>query len=291
MERGFARVVIGVAVGGDRPDRLPAQERRRGPRQRQGAVRREVRGLPRARSAPGRPASTGPDLDAAFAQARTDGLGESTFAGVVEQQILHPNINPQVDPTTGKTLPLMPAKLVEGDDARDVAAYVAQAAAKAGEDPGRLAAVGAQQAEGTAEAENGTLDIPVAAAGLAYQFADAEAPAGQLTVTSENPQSVAARHRGRGQRRRREGRDRARAAASRSSQPTCSPASTRSSAPCPATARAAWRASSPSSSPAPPARLRTPGARARRASPPRRRRARRAGRGTPRARSAVRSRD
>ena len=84
----------------------------------------------------------------------------------------------------------MPAKLVEGDDARDVAAYVAQAVAKEGDDPGRLAAVGASQAEGTAEAENGTLEIPVAAAGLAYQFADAKAPAGELRVASENPQSV-----------------------------------------------------------------------------------------------------
>ena len=133
----------------------------------------------------------GPDLDAAFAQARADGLGESTFRGVVEQQILHPNINQQVDPKDRKTrLPLMPAKLFEGDDARDVAAYVAQAVAKEGDDPGRLAAVGAQKAEGTAEAENGVLDIPVAAAGLAYQFADARAPAGELRVTSENPQTV-----------------------------------------------------------------------------------------------------
>jgi plastocyanin len=133
---------------------------------------------------------TGPDLDAAFAQSRADGLGESTFRGVVEQQILHPNTDPQVDPKTGKDLPLMPAKLVEGDDARDVAAYVAQAAAKEGEDPGRLASVGASKAEGVAEAENGVLDIPVAAAGLAYQFAEAKAPAGDLRVTSKNPQSV-----------------------------------------------------------------------------------------------------
>ena len=41
---------------------------------------------------------TGPDLDAAFGSPARDGLGESTFRGVVEQQILHPNINPQVDP-------------------------------------------------------------------------------------------------------------------------------------------------------------------------------------------------
>jgi plastocyanin len=133
---------------------------------------------------------TGPNLDAAFAQSRADGLGESTFAGVVHQQILDPNINPQVDPKTRKVLPLMPANLVEGDDARDVAAYVAQAAARAGEDTGKLAAAGATKAEGTATAENGTLDIPVAEAGLAYKFADAEAPAGTVRFTSENPQTV-----------------------------------------------------------------------------------------------------
>ena len=150
---------------------------------------------------------------------------------------------------TGKTrLPLMPAKLVEGDDARDVAAYVAQAVAKEGDDPGRLAAVGASQAEGTAEAENGTLDIPVAAAGLAYQFADAKAPAGELTRQVREPavrRRTTSRSRATASTRRARS---SRAAARRSSRPTCSPASTRSSAPCPATARVAWKASSPSSS-------------------------------------------
>jgi plastocyanin len=133
---------------------------------------------------------TGPNLDEAFGRARTDGLGESTFAGVVYQQIMHPSRLPQVDPQTGKALPLMPAKLVTGDDARDVAAYVAMAAGRGGEDTGKLAAVGAQKAEGTAKAANGTLDIPVATAGLAYKFADATADAGAVTFTSENPQAV-----------------------------------------------------------------------------------------------------
>jgi plastocyanin len=133
--------------------------------------------------------TTGPDLDAAFAQSRKDGLGEGTFEGIVYQQILHPNIKPQVDPETGQNTQ-MPANIVTGQDARDVAAYVAQAAAVPGEDTGRLAAVGAQTAEGTAEEENGVVDIPVAAAGLAYQFADATASAGSVQFTSENPQSV-----------------------------------------------------------------------------------------------------
>ena len=83
----------------------------------------------------------------------------------------------------------MPADLVTGQDARDVAAYVAQAVAVPGEDQGRLAAVGGQ-AEGTAEAENGVLNIPMAQAGLAFTFADARAQAGSIQLTSENPQSV-----------------------------------------------------------------------------------------------------
>ena len=135
--------------------------------------------------------TTGPDLDAAFPQSRADGLGESTFEGVVYGQILHPNRNPQLNPENRReTTPQMPANIVTGQDARDVAAYVAYAAGKQGEDEGRLADAGASQAEGTAEAENGVLDIPVAAGGLVYEFADAKAPAGSIEITSENPQST-----------------------------------------------------------------------------------------------------
>jgi plastocyanin len=134
--------------------------------------------------------TTGPNLDEAFARSRADGLGQSTFKGVVLRQILNPSINAQVDPVTGKELPLMKPKIVTGNDARDVAAYVATAAGRPGKDTGKLAEAGAKQAQGTAEAKNGTLDIPVASAGLAYKFKDATAPAGQLTIQSENPQST-----------------------------------------------------------------------------------------------------
>jgi plastocyanin len=132
----------------------------------------------------------GPNLDEAFAQSRADGLGQSTFRGVIERQILNPNINPQVDPQTEKRITSMPAKIVTGDNARDVAAYVAMAAARPGKDSGKLAAAGVKQAQGTAQAKNGTLAIPVAAAGLAYQFKDATAPAGQVTIESKNPQGT-----------------------------------------------------------------------------------------------------
>jgi mono/diheme cytochrome c family protein len=65
----------------------------------------------------------GPNLDHAFRQSREDGLGERTIESVVRGQISYP----VVDPPTGATG--MPADIVTGDDADDVAAYVATVAA------------------------------------------------------------------------------------------------------------------------------------------------------------------
>jgi len=133
----------------------------------------------------------GPNLDEAFQRARKDGFGESTFEGLVFAQIGNPNRNPSNNPATGEPEPVMPADLVTGEDAEDVAAYVAHAAGKSGEDSGQLAQVGAAQAEGTAEAENGVLEIPADPGGsLSYTFADAVAPPGQLSVESPNESSV-----------------------------------------------------------------------------------------------------
>ncbi|MGH2713381.1 MAG: c-type cytochrome [Thermoleophilaceae bacterium] len=74
---------------------------------------------------------TGPDLDAAFRTALGDGMNRDTVEGIVHRQILNPRMNS-----------VMPPELVTGDDARDVAAYVAFAAARAGEDEGALAQAG-----------------------------------------------------------------------------------------------------------------------------------------------------
>jgi plastocyanin len=135
--------------------------------------------------------TTGPSLDASFERARQDGFGQSTFKGIVHGQIEQPARTRQVDPATGKVLPAMPANLVTGDDAEDVAAYVARAVGKPGEDTGALARVGAAEAEGTARAENGTLEIPADPGGsLAYTFADAEAQPGALEINSPNDSSV-----------------------------------------------------------------------------------------------------
>ena len=81
-------------------------------------------------------APVGPNLDAAFARARQDGFGESTFEGIVRAQIDSPARKPSRDPQTGDELPVMPADLVTGEDADDVAAYVAKAVGQAGPPPG-----------------------------------------------------------------------------------------------------------------------------------------------------------
>ena len=64
----------------------------------------------------------GPNLDYAFLQSRRDGLGESTFVQVVRGQIEYP----VVKPSTGA--PGMPAHILEGQDADDVASYVGSVA-------------------------------------------------------------------------------------------------------------------------------------------------------------------
>lgn len=71
----------------------------------------------------------GPDLDDAFAPARASGQGESTIEGVVASQIDNPrpvNDNPAVS---------MPPDIVTGQDAQDVAAYVAMYAGVPGAAP------------------------------------------------------------------------------------------------------------------------------------------------------------
>jgi plastocyanin len=133
----------------------------------------------------------GPNLDEAFTRSLQDGMKRSTVEGVVLRQIGQPNRRPQLDPQTHKPLIAMPANLVKGSLARDVAAYVASAAAKGGQDPGRLADIGTKKATASTSAQNGTLNIPTDPSGqLAYKFASATAPAGKLTIDSKNDASI-----------------------------------------------------------------------------------------------------
>ncbi len=133
----------------------------------------------------------GPNLDVAFERSIADGMKRSTIEGVVRGQIAEPNLTRQVDPSTGKPTSEMPKDLVTGELAEDVAAYVAWATNRRGEDTGRLAEIGAKKAEGVARAEGGELEIPAdPGGGLSYTFASAEAEAGSLTIASPNESSV-----------------------------------------------------------------------------------------------------
>jgi mono/diheme cytochrome c family protein len=78
----------------------------------------------------------GPNLDDAFQAALNDGFDRDTVEGIVHKQILHPRMNS-----------IMPAGLVEGDKANDVAAYVGYAVDRSGEDEGALATAGMAQAK------------------------------------------------------------------------------------------------------------------------------------------------
>ena len=64
----------------------------------------------------------GPNLDFAFVQSRIDGLGEDTILQVVRGQIAYPVVDPSTE------APGMPADIFEGQEAEDVAAYVASVA-------------------------------------------------------------------------------------------------------------------------------------------------------------------
>ena len=72
----------------------------------------------------------GPNLDTAFAAARAAGMDEATIKSIVEYQIYHPR--PSVEGYAGVS---MPANIVTGNDAEDVAAYIARYAGVPGAKP------------------------------------------------------------------------------------------------------------------------------------------------------------
>jgi plastocyanin len=124
--------------------------------------------------------TTGPNLDAAFAQDRRDGFPSDTIRGLVNAQIVYPN-----------RLGVMPAKIVTGEDAYDVATYVARSAGVPGKDTGALAAIGGAVKKKPASEQDGKLAIPTDPSGqLAYLVSSATAKPGQITIDSVNKASV-----------------------------------------------------------------------------------------------------
>jgi len=124
--------------------------------------------------------TVGPNLDEAFGEPLRVGFKRSVVRGVVKQQVEYPNV-------MGK----MPAKLVTGQSATDVASYVAYAVANPGQDSGALASAVPSAAQRTATAQNGRLEIDANPNGqLAYQVSSATAGAGALTIESRNAASI-----------------------------------------------------------------------------------------------------
>jgi len=120
--------------------------------------------------------TVGPSLDDAFAQSLDDGLERDTVAGVVQEQILNPRVSSK-----------MPADLVTGQSAVDVAMYVANSAAKGGEDTGALATAIRAVEQRAVAAEGGRLEIDADPNGqLAYLVSRATATPGTLEIASRN---------------------------------------------------------------------------------------------------------
>jgi mono/diheme cytochrome c family protein len=121
--------------------------------------------------------TTGPNLDEAFQQALKDGIERSGITGAIHGQILHPNRNG-----------VMPAKLVTGDQAYDVAAYVAQSVAAGGKDTGLLATAVKQAGGGKPAVEkNGSIEIDADPTGqLAFVTDAATGTPGQIAIKMGN---------------------------------------------------------------------------------------------------------
>ena len=150
--------------------------------------------------------TVGPNLDEAFQQPLKDGLPRTGIRGLVHDQILYP---PSFKLDEGGKRPdgstPMPAKLVTGEDADNVAAYVASVVAKPGKDTGLLATAVPQAGGGpAAKAKNGVLSIPADPSGqLSFATKQASAPPGKLTVQMPNksgtPHDIVIDGKGKGQ--------------------------------------------------------------------------------------------
>jgi plastocyanin len=125
--------------------------------------------------------TVGPNLDEAFRVGIAEAHGRSVIPGIVEHQVLYPN--PQG---------VMPKGLASGATLTDIAAYVAEDAAKPGPDTGLLAiAVQAPGSGKPAVEKAGKLQIEANPAGqLAYTTTKATATPGAVTITMANMSGV-----------------------------------------------------------------------------------------------------
>jgi plastocyanin len=124
--------------------------------------------------------TVGPNLDDSFAADREVGIKSRAFRGMIDFQIRYPN------PQGG-----MPAMLYDGQDAGDVAGYVALVAGLGGHDTGALATAVASVKQSAATEQNGTVEIDADPTGqLKFLASSATATAGSVMLRMANKSSV-----------------------------------------------------------------------------------------------------
>jgi mono/diheme cytochrome c family protein len=124
--------------------------------------------------------AVGPNLDDAYLQDRSDGIKSSAIQGLVDYWIGYPN-----------TQGVMPAMLYKGQQAQDVAAYVAAVAAIPGQDTGALATAVANVNQKPAVEKNGIVEIDADPTGqLKYLASSASATTGHVTLRMKNMSST-----------------------------------------------------------------------------------------------------
>jgi plastocyanin len=125
--------------------------------------------------------AVGPNLDEAFRASIEEGERRSAVRSVVEGQVEHPN-----------RYGVMPSGLASGATLKNIAAYVAESAARPGQDTGLLAsAVKVPGAGKPAVEKGGKLEISADPTGqLAYTTNKASATAGAVSVSMPNMSGV-----------------------------------------------------------------------------------------------------
>jgi mono/diheme cytochrome c family protein len=122
----------------------------------------------------------GPNLDDAFSQDRADGVKSASIQGLVDYWIRYPN-----------TQGVMPAKLLNGQAAQDVAAYVGLVAGRPGQDTGELAAAVSTVKQKPAVEKNGVVQIDADPTGqLKFLASSASATPGKVELRMQNKSST-----------------------------------------------------------------------------------------------------
>ncbi len=123
---------------------------------------------------------TGPNLDDAFLRDRADGMKGASIQGLVDYWIRYPN-----------TQGVMPAGLLGGQAAQDVAAYVGAVAARPGQDTGALASAVATVKQKPAVEKSGVVEIDADPTGqLKFLASSASATPGKVVLRMKNASST-----------------------------------------------------------------------------------------------------